>query len=629
MKNKHFMSEQIEYYSKDSRVKYIDEYRLILTLEFRKKLYEECNGNYTASRLKEILEENNFKVKGIHYHWFHDLLKEFKKRKPCGAKNNILYQYDGVTSIDKSYDEFLLSTGKFIKSRKGIKFGTEFIQEVYSVYPDITIEEYIKSLGFDIDRIGYQRIYNLKKMLDGETPINDKIDDTSINILKLNPYVKRVNSKQFSLKDNFFNEAIYFSHRNISDVLRIFEIDPLLVPINSKNRIKYVLSHWMYKACKDLTYNYELLVKIEKNKYNELLKIVNLAFDTTNNYLKYCNKSEKKEIIELINNFDYSSKCSYTKKYIREKIGVSKTSFYSIINDANYGKHDADVLVKEKDEIEAIRKVIEYKGFKKGSRLIYSLLPKLTGISIGRTKILKLCRKANLTSTIRTKNVSRRAANKILEENVKPNLVKRKFKLCKPGDITLTDVSYLKHLDSNIYLSALKDSCSGMVKLICSENNNLDLVNDTINLLDNNDSNSPKIFHSDQGVLYLNPTFQLKLKEMGYLQSMSKRGNCWDNSSMESFFGHFKDECDFSTCNTLDDLIKLLKEYEYYYNYERVQWSRNKMTPYEFKNYINNMTDEEYKLYYDKELAKYNEMMTKAAEKAIKRAKDIGIESNQ
>ena len=167
-----------------------------------------------------------------------------------------------------------------------------------------------------------------------------------------------------------------------------------------------------------------------------------------------------------------------------------------------------------------------------------------------------------------------------------------------------------------------------MVELICSKNNNLDLANDTINLLDNNDSNSPKIFHSDQGVLYLNPTFQLKLKEMGYVQSMSKRGNCWDNSSMESFFGHFKDECDFSTCNTLEDLIKLLKEYEYYYNYERVQWSRNKMTPYEFKNHINNMTDEEYKTYYDKELIKYNDMVAKAAEKAIKRAKDIGIDSD-
>lgn len=628
MKNKHFTDKQIEYYSKDSRVKYIDEYRLVLTLEFRKKLYEECNGNYTVSTLKKIFEKNNFRTIGIYSSWFSHTIGEFKVRKPCGAKNNVLYQYDGVTSIDKSYDEYLLSTGKFIKCRNGIKFSTEFIQEIYSVYPDITIEEYINSLGFDTNRIGYQRIYHLKKMFDGETPLNNKIDDTSIKILKLNPYVKRVNSKQFSLRDNFFNEAIYFRHLNISDVLRIFEIDPLLVPIGSKNRIKYLLSHWKYQACIDLTSNYELLVKIEKNKYNELLKIVNVAFDTTNNYLKYCSKSEKKEIIELINNLDYSSKYSYTKKYIREKIGVSKTSFYSIINDTNYGKHESDALIKEKYETEAIRKVIEYKGLKKGSRLIYSLLPKLTGIKLGRAKILKICRKSNLTSTIRTKNGNRRAANKMLEENVKPNLVKRKFKLCKPGDITLTDVSYLKCLNDTFYLSAIKDSCSGMVELICSKNNNLDLANDTINLLDNNDSNSPKIFHSDQGVLYLNPTFQLKLKEMGYVQSMSKRGNCWDNSSMESFFGHFKDECDFSTCNTLEDLIKLLKEYEYYYNYERVQWSRNKMTPYEFKNHINNMTDEEYKIYYDKELIKYNDMVAKAAEKAIKRAKDIGIDSD-
>lgn len=273
MKYKHFTKEQIEYYSKDSRVKYIDEYKLILTLEFRKKLYEECNGNHTVSTLKNIFEKNNFRITGIYSNWFSQIISQFKIRKPCGAKNNMLYQYDGVTSIDKSYDEYLLSTGKFIKCRNGIRFSTEFIQQIYSVYPDIAIEEYINSLGFDTDRIGYQRIYNLKKMFDGETPLNDKIDDTSINILKLNPYVKRVNSKQFSLRDNFFNEAIYFRHLNISDVLRIFEIDPLLVPIGSKNRIKYLLSHWKYKTCIDLTSNYELLVKIEKTNIMNYLKL--------------------------------------------------------------------------------------------------------------------------------------------------------------------------------------------------------------------------------------------------------------------------------------------------------------------------------------------------------------------
>lgn len=65
---------------------------------------------------------------------------------------------------------------------------------------------------------------------------------------------------------------------------------------------------------------------------------------------------------------------------------------------------------------------------------------------------------------------------------------------------------------------------------------------------------------------------------------MSRRGNCWDNSSQESYFGHMKDECDFSKCSTPEDVKKKVDEYIYYYNYERPQWSRNKMTPVDYEN---------------------------------------------
>jgi len=48
--------------------------------------------------------------------------------------------------------------------------------------------------------------------------------------------------------------------------------------------------------------------------------------------------------------------------------------------------------------------------------------------------------------------------------------------------------------------------------------------------------------HSDQGFHYTNPQFQKLVKKMGLGQSMSRRGNCWDNAQQESFFAHFKDE---------------------------------------------------------------------------------------
>ena len=78
------------------------------------------------------------------------------------------------------------------------------------------------------------------------------------------------------------------------------------------------------------------------------------------------------------------------------------------------------------------------------------------------------------------------------------------------------------------------------------------------------------LIHSDQGFHYTNPEYRKLLKDNNVIQSMSRKGNCIDNAPMESFFGHFKYE----------------DEYMYYYNNERYQWSRNKMTPVQYRSHL-------------------------------------------
>ena len=56
-------------------------------------------------------------------------------------------------------------------------------------------------------------------------------------------------------------------------------------------------------------------------------------------------------------------------------------------------------------------------------------------------------------------------------------------------------------------------------------------------------------------------------------QSMSRRGNCWDNAPQESFFGHMKDEIDYKSCETIEELKILIDDYMDYYNNERCQWN--------------------------------------------------------
>ena len=154
-----------------------------------------------------------------------------------------------------------------------------------------------------------------------------------------------------------------------------------------------------------------------------------------------------------------------------------------------------------------------------------------------------------------------------------------------------------------------------------ASSNDLNLAKATIDCLDPSEN---ALFHSDQGTLYFNDVFQNKLKELGYEQSMSRRGNCWDNSSQESYFGHMKDECDFSKCSTPEDVKKRVDEYVYYYNYERPQWTRNKMTPVDYEKYLYSMSDGEYSKYMEIEQEKYDKMMEKAGIKALKRAVELG-----
>jgi transposase InsO family protein len=67
---------------------------------------------------------------------------------------------------------------------------------------------------------------------------------------------------------------------------------------------------------------------------------------------------------------------------------------------------------------------------------------------------------------------------------------------------------------------------------------------------------------------------------------MSRKGNCIDNAPIESFFGHFKDDVEYRSCKTFEELKTMVDEYMRYYNNERHQWDIQKMTPVEYRNHL-------------------------------------------
>ncbi len=161
-----------------------------------------------------------------------------------------------------------------------------------------------------------------------------------------------------------------------------------------------------------------------------------------------------------------------------------------------------------------------------------------------------------------------------------------------------------------------------------SDCNNLEFVEETVRSLprpeDAYETLKPMLY-TGQGVLYLTDEFQELVAELGFTQSMSKRGNCWDNAPQESFFGHFKDECPYRQSETLDELRNEIQRYVQYYNEVRGQWSRNKMTPVRFEQYLRSMSEDEFQVWKQQEEKRYDEMKRKAKESAIARARTLGV----
>ncbi len=94
------------------------------------------------------------------------------------------------------------------------------------------------------------------------------------------------------------------------------------------------------------------------------------------------------------------------------------------------------------------------------------------------------------------------------------------------------------------------------------------------------------IFHSDQGWQYQHSYFIDELKKHKIIQSMSRKGNCFDNSIMETFFGRMKTEMYYGyekDYNSFEEFAEAVDEYINYYNYKRIQCKTKWMPPVKYR----------------------------------------------
>lgn len=200
-------------------------------------------------------------------------------------------------------------------------------------------------------------------------------------------------------------------------------------------------------------------------------------------------------------------------------------------------------------------------------------------------KIQRIMRKYGLVTKVRKRNPYKAIMQKRLEHRVFPNILDRAFDQTVPLTVFCTDITYIPFQSVFAYLSVVKDIASGeVVAWNLSDGLEEALVLDTIR-------NMPCIsddamIHSDQGFHYTNPQYIAAVEALGMAQSMSGKGSCIDNAPIESFFGHMKDELDYRSCDTLEELHSRVDEYMQYYNHKRKQWTRNKMAPIEYRDHL-------------------------------------------
>lgn len=268
--------------------------------------------------------------------------------------------------------------------------------------------------------------------------------------------------------------------------------------------------------------------------------------------------------------------------------GVSRSGYYRWINAADVREQRE---TKDREDFELILKAYNQRGYSKGARGIYMcMLHWNPPVIMNLKKIRRLMDKYGLKCPIRSANPYRRMAKAIKTNNVADNLLGRKFTEYGPRKVLLTDITYIPYNGKFAYLSTILDAYTKQIlSYVLSDSLEVDFVLETVNKLIKThgiELTKETLIHSDQGCHYTSSSFIQLVNDKELRQSMSRKGNCWDNAPQESFFGHMKDEIDVNECTKYREVKAIIDDWLDYYNNDRYQWQLAKLSPNQYYEYI-------------------------------------------
>nr|WP_237100115.1 IS3 family transposase [Paenibacillus azoreducens] len=433
--------------------------------------------------------------------------------------------------------------------------------------------------------------------------------DKEIKLLSNNPYVKSVSSKAITYTDAF--KQLFISESNQGKLPReIFEECGFDVTVIGVQRVKSSGNRWRASyqengilglqdtrsqasgrpLKRELTLE-EKYARLEAQNNllkaeNELLKKIRFAERGAEREIRLSPSQKYILIHTIIEKYQLHRMVNYLCKVS----GVSRSGYY------RYWSSEATQKRSQKEQRdeqlrEVILKAFHFKRRKKGARSIKMTLEGQFKVIYNLKRIRRIMKKYDIVCPFRKANPYKRMMKATQEHRVVPNLLNREFKQNIPGKVLLTDITYLFYgSGKKAYLSTIKDSSTNEILAYhVSDRITMDLATDTLLKLKKNrrfKRADGAFIHSDQGSHYTHPDFQKMVKKMKLKQSMSRRGNCWDNAPQESFFGHFKDQASIKPCLTLHELKQEIKDYITYYNHYRYQWNLKKMTPVQYRDHL-------------------------------------------
>ena len=255
--------------------------------------------------------------------------------------------------------------------------------------------------------------------------------------------------------------------------------------------------------------------------------------------------------------------------------GIARSTFY-------YQQKAQQVSDKYADVKDRIRAIYDQHKGRYGYRRITAML-KQQGNLINHKTVQRLMDQLQLKSLVRVKKYR---VFKGQMGRVAPNILARDFAAAQPNEKWVTDVTEFNVGGAKLYLSPIMDLYNG--EIVAYETAKRPLLNMVEKMLMSAfkrlGSSDKPILHSDQGWQYRMPQYRRCLDSRAITQSMSRKGNCHDNASMESFFGTLKSEFFYlNTFSSLEELQVGIDEYIEYYNQDRIKLKLKGLSPIDYR----------------------------------------------